>query len=53
VLSADASPGQIQRLHQAGATAYLTKPIDVQKLLAIVAHYLNDDSDPDAARTDG
>jgi PAS domain S-box-containing protein len=32
VISADATPGQIQRLLAAGATAYLTKPIDVPEL---------------------
>jgi len=29
VISADASPGQIERLMAAGAVAYLTKPIDI------------------------
>jgi CheY-like chemotaxis protein len=33
ILSADASPGQIQRLLDAGAHAYLTKPIVVRELL--------------------
>ena len=33
VLSADASPGQIQRLLSAGAHSYLTKPIVVRELL--------------------
>jgi CheY-like chemotaxis protein len=33
VLSADASPGQIQRLLDAGAHSYLTKPIVVRQLL--------------------
>jgi signal transduction histidine kinase/ActR/RegA family two-component response regulator len=36
VLSADATIGAIERLHTAGATAYLTKPIDVQALLALL-----------------
>lgn len=34
IVSADATTGQIQRLLTAGATAYLTKPIDVPQLLA-------------------
>ena len=34
VLSADASPGQVMRLREAGAAAYLTKPLDVRLLLA-------------------
>jgi PAS domain S-box-containing protein len=36
IVSADATTGQIQRLLAAGATAYLTKPIDVPQLLAIL-----------------
>ncbi|HVS09269.1 MAG TPA: ATP-binding protein, partial [Planctomycetota bacterium] len=36
MLSADASPGQIARLLNAGARAYLTKPLDVAKLLALI-----------------
>ena len=41
VLSADASPGQIRRQREAGAAAYVTKPIDVQKLLAVIEHCLS------------
>jgi signal transduction histidine kinase/CheY-like chemotaxis protein len=33
VLSADATPRQIERLRRRGANAYLTKPLDVQQLL--------------------
>jgi CheY-like chemotaxis protein len=33
VLSADATEGQIQRLMAAGATAYMTKPLDVHQFL--------------------
>ena len=36
ILSADATPGQVQRLLSAGATAYLTKPFDVRELLGIL-----------------
>jgi CheY-like chemotaxis protein len=36
IVSADAMPRQIQRLLSAGATAYLTKPIDVKELLLLI-----------------
>jgi signal transduction histidine kinase/ActR/RegA family two-component response regulator len=36
IVSADAMPRQVQRLLASGATAYLTKPIDVRELLALV-----------------
>jgi CheY-like chemotaxis protein len=36
IVSADAMPRQVQRLLAAGATAYLTKPIDVRELLELV-----------------
>ena len=36
ILSADAGPGQIRRLLDIGARAYLTKPLDVAKLLALI-----------------
>lgn len=36
VLSADATKGQVQRLRAAGASSYLTKPIDVEQLLDVV-----------------
>ena len=45
MLSADASPGQIQRLRDAGAADYLTKPINLQELLETVGRHLQD---PDA-----
>jgi len=35
VLSADATQGQIQRLMAAGATAYITKPLDVHQFLNV------------------
>jgi len=35
ILSADATPGQIERMLAAGARAFLTKPIDVRRLLAV------------------
>jgi len=36
ILSADATAGQIQRLTDAGAAHYLTKPFDIDELLAVV-----------------
>ena len=36
MVSADATTGQVQRLLSAGATAYLTKPLEVAKLLSVV-----------------
>ena len=36
MLSADASPSSVKRLLQAGATGYLTKPIDIQRILGLV-----------------
>ena len=36
VLSADATPSQLERLRADGAAAYLTKPIDVEQLLDVV-----------------
>jgi CheY-like chemotaxis protein len=41
VISADATPGQIQRLKAAGARDYLTKPIEVQRFVEVVDEYLN------------
>ncbi len=40
VISADATPGRIERLRTAGARDYLTKPIDVPKLMILLRHYL-------------
>jgi signal transduction histidine kinase len=36
ILSADASPGQVRRLLDAGAAEYLTKPLDVRRFLDVV-----------------
>ena len=36
MISADATAAQIERLHAAGASGYLTKPIDVRAFLALV-----------------
>ncbi len=40
VISADATQGQIQRLRAAGARDYLTKPLDIAKLLKILDEVL-------------
>jgi CheY-like chemotaxis protein len=40
VISADATPNQIDRLLDAGAKAYLTKPLDVNEFLATVARFI-------------
>jgi PAS domain S-box-containing protein len=42
VVSADATPGQRRRLVQAGATGYLTKPIDIRQLLDILDLHSSD-----------
>jgi PAS domain S-box-containing protein len=36
VVTADATPAQIQRLRDIGVAAYLTKPIDIKELLRVV-----------------
>jgi CheY-like chemotaxis protein len=36
IVSADASPGQTQRLLAAGAQEFMPKPLDVRKLLDVV-----------------
>jgi signal transduction histidine kinase/CheY-like chemotaxis protein len=41
VLSADASHGRIERLLDAGAEAYLTKPIEIERLLELVDEALS------------
>jgi signal transduction histidine kinase/CheY-like chemotaxis protein len=40
ILSADATPGQIRRLLEQGAREYLTKPLDVKQMLALVDNTL-------------
>ena len=42
VVSADATPRQIERLRQAGAREYLTKPLDVRRFLEIVDGLLSE-----------
>jgi PAS domain S-box-containing protein len=41
ICSADATPSQIQRLRSAGAKQYLTKPLNVKRLLEVVDKILN------------
>jgi CheY-like chemotaxis protein len=36
VLSADATPGQVDRLLAAGARSYLTKPLDIQPFMTLL-----------------
>jgi CheY-like chemotaxis protein len=40
VVSADANPAQIEHLQAVGAYSYITKPLDVQRLLALVDELL-------------
>ncbi len=40
IISADAMPSQIERLRAAGARAYLTKPLDVKKFIAVMDEIL-------------
>jgi signal transduction histidine kinase/ActR/RegA family two-component response regulator len=40
IVSADATPNQVERLQAAGAAAYMTKPIDVRLLLETVSTYV-------------
>jgi CheY-like chemotaxis protein len=44
VLSADATPSQIERLLTAGARNYLTKPFDIDPFLAIVDEMLSEET---------
>lgn len=42
ILSADATPSQIERLLTAGARNYLTKPFDIEPFLAVVDEFLEE-----------
>jgi CheY-like chemotaxis protein len=42
IVSADATPGRVQRLLSAGAAAYLPKPIDVRELLRLLDEAMRD-----------
>jgi DNA-binding response OmpR family regulator len=43
VISADATPRQIERLHASGATDYLTKPLDIDHFLHIIDEHVGAD----------
>jgi signal transduction histidine kinase/ActR/RegA family two-component response regulator len=45
ILSADATPGQIQRLLHAGASEYLTKPLDVRQLREVLGRLTGSPAD--------
>ncbi|PYO03446.1 MAG: hypothetical protein DMD91_01200 [Candidatus Rokuibacteriota bacterium] len=49
IISADASPREVERLRAAGARDYLTKPIDVRRFLVIVDEMLA----PELRKSDG
>ena len=48
IVSADATPGQIERLLAAGANAYITKPLDVTQVLGTVDRFLHGDPPAEA-----
>ena len=53
VLSADATPGQVRRVLASGASAYLTKPLHLQKVLDTLDEMLQPASDRGADLRDG
>ena len=42
VVTADATPGLTRRLQASGATAFLTKPLDIKRVLQLVDEMLED-----------
>jgi CheY-like chemotaxis protein/anti-sigma regulatory factor (Ser/Thr protein kinase) len=42
IITADATPGQVQRLIASGAAAYLTKPLDISEFLDLIDELLVD-----------
>jgi len=50
IVSADAMPRQVQRLLSSGAVAYLTKPIDIHRLLELVDDAVLRASGPDTSK---
>jgi PAS domain S-box-containing protein len=52
ILSADATPGQVSKLLEQGARAYLTKPLDVKQLLAVIDDTLGNVRDETRERPD-
>jgi PAS domain S-box-containing protein len=53
MISADATPGQINRLIAAGARDYLTKPIDVDKFFQVLEQSVFKDRSKEAAPASG
>ncbi len=49
VLSADATPGQVRRLLASGAEAYLTKPLNIQEVLAVLDRALSSRTRPSSS----
>jgi CheY-like chemotaxis protein len=43
VVTADATPGLTRRLQAAGATAFLTKPLDIKRVLNLIDEVLGPD----------
>jgi signal transduction histidine kinase/DNA-binding NarL/FixJ family response regulator len=52
IVSADAMPRQVQRLLSSGAVAYLTKPIDIHRLLELVDDAVAQATSPATSRGD-
>jgi signal transduction histidine kinase/CheY-like chemotaxis protein len=50
VVSADATEGRIRRLRDSGATAYLTKPLDVAELLRLVDESVTNGKEPTSSK---
>ena len=46
IISADATPGETQRMLSAGAADYLTKPLYLQKFLGVIDGHLSDSKSP-------
>jgi CheY-like chemotaxis protein len=44
IVSADATAGHIRRLLEAGANEYLTKPLDLVRLLEVLDQYTRDEA---------
>lgn len=47
ILSADATANQVKKLFAAGANDYLTKPLDVTQILALLDHFLGSERELD------
>ena len=51
MISVDASPPQVRRLASAGAWRYLTKPVDVPDVLALLDEVATTDASPSGSNT--